>query len=132
MHTELALSLEEGASELLAAVGVIPKHPLVPRRGMVEALRVCRIALVTLAATTFGLPAGVVAGDILTFHGDPNRSGHFVVPALSWERARSLRLDENFHAKLSGHVYAQPLYRQGSDSMPPLLLIEGAAARHAA
>ena len=123
MHTELALSLEEGASELLAAVGVIPKHPLVPRRGMVEALRVCRIALVTLAATTFGLPAAAVAGDILTFHGDPNRSGHFVVPALSWERARSLRLDENFHAKLSGHVYAQPLYRQGSDSMPPLLLM---------
>jgi outer membrane protein assembly factor BamB len=87
---------------------------------MVEALRVCRIALVTLAATTFGVPA---AADILTFHGDPNRSGHFVVPALNWERARSLRPDVNFRAKLSGHVYAQPLYWRGSDSMPPLLLI---------
>ena len=123
MHTELALSLEEGASERLAAADVIPKHPLVPRRGMVEALRVCRIALVTLAAVTFGLSAAAAAGNILTFHGDLNRSGHFVVRALNWERARSLRLDESFHAKLSGHVYAQPLYWQGSDSVPPLLLI---------
>jgi len=67
--------------------------------------------------------ASTAASDVLTFHGDPNRSGHFIVPRLSWERARALRLDENFSAKVSGHVYTQPLYWRGSGSVPPLLLV---------
>jgi hypothetical protein len=47
---------------------------------------------------------------ILGYHRDPGRSGNFVVPSLTWDRARSLHLDENFRARISGHVYAQPLY----------------------
>jgi len=55
---------------------------------------------------------------VLTYHGHANRSGHYTVPMLNWERARGLRLDRNFTAWFSGHVYAQPLYwrRPGSDS----------------
>jgi hypothetical protein len=47
---------------------------------------------------------------ILTYHGAPNRRGNFVVPALTVERARGTHLDSGFQAKLSGHLYAQPLY----------------------
>jgi hypothetical protein len=47
---------------------------------------------------------------ILGYHGDPARSGNFVVPPLTWDRARSLHFDENFRTRVSGHVYAQPLY----------------------
>ena len=45
-----------------------------------------------------------------TYHAGADRSGNFIVPTLTWERARSLRLDRSFHTRVSGHVYAQPLY----------------------
>jgi len=84
-----------------------------------------RVFYLILAAITFPLavPADGRAGDVLTYHGDPARSGHFFVPGLDWDHARGLRLDENFRAKVSGHVYAQPLYWRGSGSIAPLLLV---------
>ena len=36
-----------------------------------------------------------------------------LVPSLTWDRASSLRLDASFHARISGHVYAQPLFWRG-------------------
>ena len=60
-----------------------------------------------------GLAQGESApGDfsVLTYHDHADRSGNFIVPMLTWERARSLRLDQSFHGRVSGHVYAQPLY----------------------
>src|SRR6516225_1647010 len=55
---------------------------------------------------------------ILGYHGDPARSCQFLVPSLTFDRARSLRLDEGFRAQMSGQVYSQPLYWRapGSDS----------------
>jgi len=47
---------------------------------------------------------------VLTYHGDNSRSGHYVVPALSWEKARSVQLDRTFNARIAGSMYAQPLY----------------------
>lgn len=47
---------------------------------------------------------------VLTYHGALDRSGLFVVPALTEERARSLHLDTAFHAKIEGRTYAQPLF----------------------
>jgi hypothetical protein len=68
-------------------------------------------------------PAHRGAADVLTYHGSIERSGHYIVPNLSWERGRALRLDADFHAELSGHVYAQPLYWHGAASGPPILVI---------
>jgi hypothetical protein len=90
---------------------------------LVRTLRAFYIALAASAAGSLSASAADAAGDILTYHGDLNRSGHFVVPGLNWDRARSLHLDENFRARISEHVYAQPLYWRGSGSMPPLLLV---------
>src|SRR5262249_55953223 len=47
---------------------------------------------------------------VLTYHAHVNRDGNFIMPTLTWDPARSLHLNPNFHAVVSGHVYAQPLY----------------------
>src|SRR5665213_247479 len=59
---------------------------------------------------------------VLTYHASPDRSGNFVVPGLSWERARALHPDSHFHAQIAGHVYAQPLYWRGG-AQPGVLLV---------
>jgi hypothetical protein len=33
-----------------------------------------------------------------SYHGHPDRGGSFVVPALIWDRARSIRFDEGFRS----------------------------------
>jgi hypothetical protein len=90
---------------------------------LVRTLRAVYVALAAFAAVCLSSSLVDAAGDVLTYHGDLNRSGHFIVPGLNWDRARSLHLDENFHATISEHVYAQPLYWRGSGSIAPLLLV---------
>ena len=46
---------------------------------------------------------------VLTYHNALDRAGRYVVPGLTYERARGLRLDASFHAAFQGKVYAQPL-----------------------
>jgi len=69
---------------------------------------------------TLGLVAGIGAlllltevGDaqsILTFHNDVMRSGLYVMPHLTYERAAKMHLDPDFDGRVEGHVYAQPLF----------------------
>ncbi len=76
-----------------------------------------------------GLLLGIVisgaacAQSVLTYHGSPDRSGHYVVPALTWERARSVHLDPGFHPRFAGHLYAQPLYWRPRESPSGQLLV---------
>jgi hypothetical protein len=67
------------------------------------------LGLLLLAVAGSGTARGQ---SVLQYHGGPGRGGNFVVPSLSWERARGIRLDAGFHPRFSGHVYAQPLYWQ--------------------
>ena len=60
---------------------------------------------------------------IQDYHGDPARSGHFVVPSLTFDRARSLHMDESFRARISGHVYGQPLYWRAGGSASGMLIV---------
>ncbi len=69
-----------------------------------------------------GLPARADPSSILTYHGSPNRSGNFVVPSLTWDRAKTLRFDPAFHAELSGKIHAQPLYWQPPGAKSALLI----------
>jgi hypothetical protein len=57
-------------------------------------------------------PSFVLAQDssVLTYHADNSRSGRYVVPALSWEKAKSLQVDRAFNTRIVGSMYAQPLY----------------------
>jgi outer membrane protein assembly factor BamB len=47
---------------------------------------------------------------VLSYHGDNSRGGQYVIPPLSWEKARSLQPDRAFDARVTGSMYAQPLY----------------------
>lgn len=80
-------------------------------------------ALITALELTTSLGAEPERQSVLTYHGDPARSGNFIVPSLTWDRASSLQLDGNFHARISGHVYAQPLYWRGSEASSGTLLV---------
>jgi hypothetical protein len=85
------------------------------------------IAVVTLSAA--GLMAGMFKGEdprqhaISTYHGDPQRSGAYVVPGLTFDRVRALHLDTGFHAEIAGHIHAQPLYWTLPGSQRSLLIV---------
>jgi hypothetical protein len=69
------------------------------------------------------LCCAAVADSVLTYHAHADRSGNFIVPKLTWDRARSLRLDENFRTHVSGKIYAQPLYWRGLGTERAILLV---------
>src|SRR5689334_6340667 len=71
----------------------------------------------------FALSGLAHAQSVLGYHGNPERSGNFVVPALTWNRAASVHLDPGFHPQFPGHVYAQPLYWQPPGSGSPMLIV---------
>jgi outer membrane protein assembly factor BamB len=70
-----------------------------------------RIALLAgaLAVTLAGLGAAHAESSILTYRGSLDRAGRYVMPGLTYERVRGLRLDPSFNAAFPGQVYAQPL-----------------------
>jgi hypothetical protein len=73
----------------------------------------CLILGLAGIALAIGEPAvaqSTADDSVLTYHAHPDRSGNFIVPDLSWDRARTLRLDDAFRPRISGHLYAQPLY----------------------
>jgi hypothetical protein len=82
-----------------------------------------RIALmVALSGVMYSHQAAAQEHSILTYHGDARRSGNFVV-SLTWEKARSLHLDQTFNARVFGHLYAQPLYWHVPGSDAAMLLV---------
>jgi outer membrane protein assembly factor BamB len=52
--------------------------------------------------------------DVLTYHANAARSGNFVIPNLTFDRARAAHPDNGFKASIEGHVYAQPLFWRGN------------------
>jgi hypothetical protein len=66
---------------------------------------------------------GNAAAGVLEHHGDAMHSGVFIVPSLTFERARGLHRDPSFHAEVAGAVYAQPLYWRVPNSSKALLLV---------
>jgi hypothetical protein len=71
-------------------------------------MRIAMLAGALAAALAASVPAAAESL-ILTYHGAPDRSGMYVMPGLSYERARGLRPDPSFNAVYQGDVYAQPL-----------------------
>ena len=79
--------------------------------------------MASLLATSIASRADPRSRSILTHHGQLDRSGNFIVPALTWERAKSLRLDEDFRPRVAGNVYAQPLYWRAPGSKSAIILL---------
>jgi hypothetical protein len=88
----------------------------------------CTVSLAHAQAGQVSTPAAGPArsqpqDNVLAYHGGADRSGNFTVPGLTWERARSLHLDEAFRAQIVGHVYAQPLFWRTPGSTSGRLLV---------
>jgi outer membrane protein assembly factor BamB len=79
-----------------------------------------RIALLagTLAVTLAASSSAHADSSVLTYHGSLDRAGNYVMPGLTYERARGLHLDASFNVIFPGQVSAQPLlWRQpGTDA----------------
>jgi len=79
-----------------------------------------RIALLAgaLAVTLAASSSAHADSSVLTYHGSLDRAGAYVMPGLTYERARGLHLDASFNATFPGQVSAQPLlWRQpGTDA----------------
>jgi len=79
-----------------------------------KARAAARLALIAVSLALALLPQNAGAqdqqGSVLTYHGDNSRSGRYVVPGLTWEKAGSIQPDRTFDARVAGAMYAQPLY----------------------
>ena len=84
-----------------------------------------RFALLAgLLAMMLAAPSAAHAdSSVLTYHGSLDRSGRYVVPGLTYERARGLHLDASFHAAYRGGVYAQPLFWERPGSGGAMLIV---------
>jgi hypothetical protein len=59
---------------------------------------------------------------VLGNHRDLERSGHYIVPSLTFAAARRMHRDARFRAPLEGPIYAQPLYWLPVGGGRPLLI----------
>jgi len=66
--------------------------------------------------------AGSNTLSVTEYHNGPDRSGHYVVPGLTWDRARNIHATAGFRGDIQGHVYAQPLYWHPSGSSRGLII----------
>lgn len=82
------------------------------------------VATVLIVSSWHGAKAQ--ENEVLTYHGKQDRTGNFVVPGLTRDKARSTHLDQTFDARVAGHLYAQPLYWHvpGADSAMLLVATE--------
>jgi len=80
--------------------------------------------LAWFGAATQGYAADDAAAtrEVLEHHQNAARTGLYVVPSLTWERARNVHRDPNFHADVDGAVYAQPLYWRGGNTKALLVV----------
>ena len=86
-------------------------------------MKISAFLLAVFAFVACGAPAEAQQQSILTYHGDPARSGNFVVPALTWQSAASIEIDNTFDARVDGHLYAQPLYWRDPNNPQNALLL---------
>lgn len=70
----------------------------------------------SLTASAAGDAHGEGADSVTMHHRTPDRSGQYVVPGLTWQRAAHLQRDTGFDGKIEGAVNAQPLYWHSADT----------------
>ena len=86
-----------------------------------ETLLVASTCFLMLCASV--AQAGSNTLSVTEYHNGPDRSGHYVVPGLTWDRARNIHATAGFRGDIQGHVYAQPLYWHPSGSSRGLIII---------
>jgi hypothetical protein len=92
---------------------------------MLSVIRLASTILACLLCVTGRAAGAGVSADttISAYHGDPARSGNYIVPTLSWQALRTMHRDDGFDGRVPGHVYAQPLYWHPSGAAHGLILV---------
>lgn len=70
-----------------------------------------------------GLPRAAFADSVVTYHNSVHRHGAYTVPSLTLAAAANVKSDTAFKPKITGHVYAQPLYWKPQGSKPGLIIV---------
>src|SRR5271170_8185635 len=81
------------------------------------------VALLVGIAAAAGPEALPQSQSVLTYHGSMSRSGSYVMPGLTLERAHGMHPDPAFDGRIEGHIYAQPLFWQSPKTGRQLLLV---------
>ncbi len=76
------------------------------------------VGLLIRAVAAMAAPA-----DVLTYHADAARSGHYQADGLTWAAAARLQPDPGFDGRVAGHIYAQPLFWQPPQGGPGLVIV---------
>jgi hypothetical protein len=80
-------------------------------------------AVTWVATILFALiPALASAGSVTTYHGSLQRDGAYRIGALTFAAAATMHRDAGFHASISGHIYAQPLFWQPKGAKTGLVI----------
>jgi hypothetical protein len=106
-------------SALLVAIAAFVVNPCAGSLAVAQSPKIPTAA----QATAQSQPQDQAQDNVLAYHGGADRSGNFTVPGLTWERARSLHLDQAFQARIAGNVYAQPLFWRTPGSTSGRLLV---------
>ena len=79
----------------------------------------------TAGAAGSGTPAVTPTGtgaSVLEYRGDGRRTGSFVDAAFTRDAAAKIKKDTTFTATIAGPTYAQPLFIEGADGKPDLVI----------
>jgi hypothetical protein len=69
----------------------------------------------TLAVALLSAASAHADQAVLTYHGGLDRAGRYVVPGLTYDRARGLRLDSSFHAAFGARSMRSRCFGVGWD-----------------
>jgi outer membrane protein assembly factor BamB len=86
-------------------------------------LWVSRFLGLTLVSLLTVTAAAAQEATVVGYHNTPDRSGRYVMPGLTAERARGIHLDTGFQSDISGHVYAQPIYWRAAGDAKGMLIV---------
>ncbi len=88
-------------------------------------MRLSTFAAVAAVTLTCASAARGTDSDVTvpSYHADAARSGHYVVPGLTWANAGEMRRDVTFDGHVPGHVYAQPLYWRPAGAASGLVIV---------
>ena len=58
-----------------------------------------------------------------SYHGDAARSGRYIIPGLTWQRAAGAHRDQAFDGNVQGQINAQPLYWRPTNSAHSVVVV---------
>jgi len=106
-------------------VEILPRRSKTPVTSVGEAMRHPGFTVWLVLAMGTALLPGLEARaqSVLDYHGAPTRSGTYIMPGLTWERAGEIHSDPAFDGHIDGHIYSQPLFWQSPKTNRQLLLV---------